>query len=93
MLGFDFVGTAEGKLNNLYGGTRNYRKNTDPATYHGNWQRQTGIVVQKNPKNQYIRVVQDDRKGFKAEDFAKYRNYSELIVSDFRNSFCRPKSA
>jgi len=91
MLGFDYVGTAEGKLNNMYGSTRNYRKNTDPATYHGNWQRQTGIVIQKNPKNQYIRVVSDDGLGYQAEDFKKYRNYSEITVSDFRNSFCRPK--
>ena len=91
ILGFDFVGTAENKLNNIYGSTRNYRKLTDPATYHGNWQRQTGIMLQKNPKKNYIRVVQDDRKGFQAEDFTKYRNYSEMTVSDFRNSFCRPK--
>jgi hypothetical protein len=91
ILGFDYVGTAEGKLNNLYGSTRNYRNNTDPATYHGNWQRQTGIVIQKNPKNQYIRVVPDSGTGYQAEDFKKYRNYSEMRVSDFRNSFCRPK--
>jgi hypothetical protein len=91
ILGFDYVGTAEGKLNNLYGSTRNYRNNTDPATYHGNWQRQTGIVIQKNPKNQYIRVVPDSGAGYQAEDFKKYRNYSEMRVSDFRNSFCRPK--
>ena len=91
ILGFDYVGTQEGKLNNLYGSTRNYRKNTDPATYHGNWLRQTGIVIQKNPKNQYIRVVQDDRMGFQAEEFRRYHNYSEMIVSDFRNAFCRPR--
>ena len=91
ILGFDYVGTAEGKLNNLYGSTRNYRNNSDPATYHGNWQRQTGIVIQKNPKNQYIRVVPDSGTGYQAEDFKKYRNYSEMKVSDFRNSFCRPK--
>ena len=91
ILGFDYVGTQEGKLNNVYGGTRNYRKITDPATYHGNWLRQTGIVIQKNPKNQYIRVVQDDRMGFQAEEFRRFHNYSEMIVSDFRNAFCRPR--
>lgn len=93
ILGFDFLGTDDGKLNNLYGSSRNYRKNTDPATYHGNWQRQTGIIIQKNPKNQYIRVVQDDRRGFQGEEFRKYANYSEMIVSDFTNAYCRPKSS
>jgi hypothetical protein len=91
ILGFDYVGTQEGKLNNMYGSTRNYRRLTDPATYHGNWLRQTGIVIQKNPKKQYIRVVQDDRKGFQAEEFCRFHNYSEMIVSDFRNAFCRPR--
>lgn len=93
ILGFDYVGNQEGKLNNLYGSTRNYRKNTDPATYHGNWLRQTSIVIQKNPKNRYIRVVQDDRKGFQAEEFRKCANYSEMLVSDFTNAYCRPKSS
>jgi hypothetical protein len=91
ILGFDYVGTQEGKLNNLYGSTRNYRKNTDPATYHGNWLRQTTIVIQKNPKNQYIRVVQDDRQGFQAEELRRFSNYSEMSVSDFRSAFCRPR--
>ena len=91
ILGFDYVGTQEGKLNNLYGSTRNYRKNTDPATYHGNWLRQTTIVIQKNPKNQYIRVVQDDRQGFQAQELRRFNNYSEMTVCDFRNAFCKPR--
>ena len=91
ILGFDYIGNEEGKLNNIYGSTRNYRKLSDPATYHGNWLRQTGIVIQRNHKKQYIRVVQDDRKGFQAEEFQRHPNYSEMTVSDFRNAFCRPK--
>ena len=57
LLGFDFMGTdAEnvkgegGSLNNIYADTENYKKSNDPATYHGNWARQVGIVCQKNPQ-------------------------------------------
>jgi len=91
LLGFDFVGTTEGKLNNIYGSTRNYRKLTDPATYHGNWQRQTGMIIQKYPKNKYVRVVETIGMGYQAEDFKKYQNYSEITVADFRSLYCRPK--
>ena len=97
ILGFDYQGhvkDAKNKrfgFNNVFKDTRNYKKSTDEATYHGNWLRQTGIVIQKNPKNQYIRVVQDDRMGFQAEEFRRFHNYSEMIVSDFRNAFCRPR--
>ena len=28
-------------VNNLYAGTHNYKKVGDPATYFGNWERQT----------------------------------------------------
>ena len=36
LLGFDFLGTEQGKLNNIYGDTDNYKKNSDVATNHGN---------------------------------------------------------
>jgi hypothetical protein len=29
--------------------------------------------------------------GFQAEEFRRFHNYSEMIVSDFRNAFCRPR--
>ena len=64
LLGFDFMGTDAdnikgegGSLNNIYADTENYKKSNDPATYHGNWARQVGIVCQKNPQKRYIRVV------------------------------------
>lgn len=86
ILGFDYVGTPDGKLNNLFGDTPNYKKNTDVATYHGNWMRQSCIVLQKNSLKRYIRVVRDSNSTFKAQDLQKYANYSEITVSEFKKT-------
>ena len=86
LLGFDFTGTTEGKLNNIFGDTPNYKKNSDTATYHGNWNRQTSIILQKNSLKRYIRVVGDSKSTFKAQDLQKYANYSEITVSEFKNT-------
>lgn len=56
IFGFDFEGKS-GLLNNVYADTVNYRKSTDPATYHGNWQRQTEQVIRTNPKIKFYRAV------------------------------------
>ena len=86
LLGWDFVGTREGKLNNLFADTNNYKKSTDVATYHGNWMRQSCILLQKNPSKRYIRIVRDGKSTFKAQDLHKYANYSEITVSEFKNA-------
>ncbi len=78
LLGFDFTGTMEGKLNNIYGDTPNYKKNSDTATYHGNWNRQTSIILQKNSLKRYIRVVPEGTSVFEAKDLKKFTNYSEI---------------
>jgi len=90
LLGWDFIGTREGKLNNLYADTKNYKKSTDVATYHGNWMRQTCIILQKNPLKRYIRVVRDGKSTFKAQDLHKYANYSEITISEFKNTHNLP---
>ena len=85
ILGFDYVGTKDGKLNNLYADTKNYKKSTDVATYHGNWMRQSCIILQKNSLKRYIRVVRDGNSTFTAQDLQKYANYKEITVSEFKN--------
>lgn len=56
ILGFDFAGD-NGLLNNVYENSNNYRKSTDPATYYGNWQRQTEHIIKTNINTKYFRVV------------------------------------
>jgi hypothetical protein len=87
LLGFDFLGTEQGKLNNIYGDTPNYKKNSDTATYHGNWNRQTAIILQKNGLKKFCRVVPDSGHSFPAEDLKKYTNYSEMTVSAFKHQY------
>jgi hypothetical protein len=87
ILGFDFTGTKEGRLNNIFGDTPNYKKNTDVATYHGNWNRQTCIVLQKNSLKRYIRVVPEGTDVFEASDLKKYANYSEITVQEFKRRY------
>lgn len=87
LLGFDFIGTAQGKLNNIFGDTPNYKKNTDVATYHGNWNRQTSIILQKNSMKRYIRVVPEGTNVFEAQDLKKFTNYSEITVQEFKRRY------
>lgn len=56
--GFDFQGT-EGKLNNVYADTPNYRRSYETATYFGNWVNQTEKVIKEFRNIKYHRVVTD----------------------------------
>ncbi len=58
IFGFDYVGD-QGKFNNVYADSFNYKKSTDTATYHGNWQRQTEHVIKTNKNIKFYRVVED----------------------------------
>ena len=88
ILGFDFHGSPSGKMNNIYADSKNYKKSSDVATYHGNWNRQTCITLQKNPSKEYIRVVSDRTlEDFKTKDLEKFANYREITVSKFKEKY------
>jgi hypothetical protein len=57
ILGFDYQG-VNGKFNNVYADTFNYKKSADSATYHGNWLSQTEKVVREFKYIKFFRVVQ-----------------------------------
>ena len=57
ILGFDYQGT-EGKFNNVYADTYNYKKSSDVATYHGNWLSQTDKVIKEFKHIKYYRVIE-----------------------------------
>lgn len=86
ILGFDYQGTKDDRINNIYADTPNYKKSSDKATYFGNWLRQTGVVIQQNFKKRYIRVVEDSNS-FIPEPFNKFGNLSHITVEEFKNSF------
>lgn len=57
--GFDFQG-ENGLLNNVFADTPNYKKSTEPATFYGNWTRQTEQVIRDNKQTKYYRVVDNN---------------------------------
>jgi hypothetical protein len=88
ILGFDYqgMGPEYKRVNNLYSGSPNYKREHDTATYYGNWLRQTTTVFQKNSEKRYIRVLVND-KGFIPEPFANFGNISHINMEDFAKSF------
>lgn len=86
ILGFDYVGTPRGEVNNVYSGTDNYKKSNEQATYYGNWKRQTEIVIKKNINIKYYRVVD---QYFYDPEF-HFNNFSNITIESFQeklNSF------
>ena len=82
IMGFDYVGIGEQqeKVNNIYAGTRNYKKTTDKATYYGNWLRQTTNVIKENKNIQYFRVIQPDN--FCPPELNTFENFKTISYLD-----------
>jgi len=57
ILGFDYQG-LNGKFNNIYADTFNYKKSTDSATFFGNWLSQTEKVIKDFKHTNFIRVIE-----------------------------------
>jgi hypothetical protein len=80
ILGFDYDG-VDGKFNNVYADTENYKKSHDHATYYGNWLRQTETVIKNNRETKYFRIVGD-----KFHDAGwYYPNFRNINFRDFIN--------
>ena len=56
IFGFDYQG-INGKFNNVYADTYNYKKSSDVATFHGNWLTQTERTIKEFRQTQFIRVI------------------------------------
>ena len=85
IFGFDYQG-LDGKFNNIYANTFNYKKSTDAATYHGNWLSQTEKVIKEFRHTQFFRVIQPgafipDRLG------PTLTNLSHITYDEFSRSF------
>jgi hypothetical protein len=80
ILGFDYQGLENNKkVNNVYADTPNYKRSTDPATFFGNWLRQTEMVVKEFAGVKYYRVSN-------TETFDPGFNISNLVNIDY-NTF------
>lgn len=85
ILGFDYrgIGDRHETVNNLYAGSMNYKGKDDRATYFGNWQRQTSLVIKRNPQTRYIRVV-EKAEYFVPENLIGLDNLEHITVSKFK---------
>ena len=91
MLGMDFRGRVDdkgqySKVNNIFRDTQNYKKSHDPATYFGNWERQTLTTIRNNPNKRYIRVIEDD-DNFIPKHLKDLSNLEHMKKSDFKEKF------
>lgn len=58
-IGFDYQG-IEGRFNNVYADTKNYKQSRDLPTFFGNWSNQTERVIREFNKINFVRVVDKD---------------------------------
>lgn len=58
IFGFDYLG-INGKFNNIYADTYNYKKSSDTATFYGNWLSQTEKTIKEFKKNKFYRVINE----------------------------------
>ena len=91
ILGFDFHGLPDPvgnrtKVNNLYAGTRNYKGLGEPATYFGNWERQTTSTIEGHNHINYIRIVADG-DDFVPKYLKKCKNLSHITISEFKRYY------
>jgi len=85
IFGFDYHGN-DGKFNNVYADTYNYKRSSDSATYFGNWLNQTEKTIKEYKKVQFYRVIQDgafipDKLG------PKLTNLKHISFTDFKTTF------
>ena len=85
ILGFDYQG-VDGKFNNVYADTFNYKKSTDSATFFGNWLSQTEKVIKEFRSVKFYRVINSgafipDKLG------PLLTNLSHITVEDFEKRF------
>ena len=85
IFGFDFQG-LQGRFNNVYADTYNYKKTSDTATFHGNWLSQTEKVIKEFRHTQFFRVIQPgafipDKLG------PTLTNLSHITYDEFSRSF------
>lgn len=81
MLGFDMGPGTDGKFNNVYAGTDNYKPRGSAPTYTGNWCRQIVRVTGDFPNVEFIRVQGPTTADI--PELNKIRNLTHLPMSSF----------
>ena len=87
ILGFDFkgIGDDNSKFNNVYADSNNYKMSSEPATFCGNWIRQTQKTIKDYGTVKYYRVITP--YNFCPSELNNCVNLSNITVEDFKNKF------
>lgn len=78
MLGFDYVG-IDGKFNNVYSDTFNYRKSTDKETPYTKWYVELKNLLESSPNTKFIRIVGNNHY-LKLQE----KNFTEITIEQFK---------
>ena len=86
ILGFDYQG-LQGRFNNVYADTYNYKKSSDTATYHGNWLSQTDRTLREYRNTNFYRVIEPG--AFIPDKLAPlhHTNLRHINFQEFENFF------
>ena len=85
IIGFDYEG-LNGKVNNIYADTPNYKRSSDQATYFGNWANQTEKILREFTGQRYYRVCQRDV--FTPDNVQRVtNNFSHTFFEEFEVKF------
>ena len=84
ILGFDYQG-INGKFNNVYADTYNYKRSNDAATYYGNWLSQTERVIKEFKTVEFIRVIQSGN--FIPDKLQNITNLKHITYDDFKKIY------
>jgi hypothetical protein len=82
--GFDYQG-INGKFNNVYSDTFNYKRSGDAATFFGNWLNQTERTIREHPNITYYRLI--EQGGFVPDKLTSLRNLQHITYNDLQQQF------
>jgi len=85
ILGFDYQGTEDNLINNVYASTPNYKDSTSSATFYGNWKKQTEAVLSEFKNVKYYRIV--DTVCCIDFEWDAFENYQNISIEKFKNDF------
>jgi hypothetical protein len=84
IFGFDYQG-INGKFNNVYADTFNYKKSTDSATFFGNWLNQTEKTIKEYRSVNFYRIA--DAGSFVPEKLSTLPNLQHMTFEEFDKIF------
>lgn len=84
LIGFDFIG-INGKINNVYAGTPNYKLENEEAIFYRNWVKQIQILLREYPKVKFLRVGTPE--SYVPVEYINFKNFSSYDVTKFCNFF------